>query len=454
VDRVVTIEGEPLSLTSGRLVTDHLVHEGRWYLEHGRIPACISIEAGQADLMLSGFLGIDFKTHGLACYRLLDAAVTFLRELPKVGDQLRYDIRIDHFFRQGDTYLFRFRFEGTVNGQPLLTMRDGCAGFFTAKELAAGKGIVHTALDLKPVAGRVPAGWSPHVSLRDESLTDTQVDALRSGDLVTAFGSEFARANLTSPMRLPGEMLKLVHRVERFEPAGGRYGLGRVRCEADIHPDDWFLTCHFVDDQVMPGTLMYECCLHTMRVLLMRMGWVSEDDEARFEPIPGVASRLKCRGQVIATTRKVTYEVSLKEIGFGPEPYAIGDALMYADGKPIVEVKDISLRLSGMTRERLDEIWNPRSTRSVERGGLHPRAGAGVCHRLAVEGVRRPLPAVRPRPVHRPAARRSVFVYRPGNPVQERRALETSPWRDRPGRVRRTAGRVVLRGQQHRVHAV
>jgi 3-hydroxymyristoyl/3-hydroxydecanoyl-(acyl carrier protein) dehydratase len=112
-----------------------------------------------------------------------------------------------------------------------------------------------------------------------------------------------------------------------------------------------------VDDQVMPGTLMYECCLHTMRVLLMRMGWVSEDNEARFEPVPGVASRLRCRGQVIATTKKVTYEVSLKEIGFRPEPYAIGDALMYADGKPIVEVKDISLRLSGMTRERLDEIW-------------------------------------------------------------------------------------------------
>jgi 3-hydroxymyristoyl/3-hydroxydecanoyl-(acyl carrier protein) dehydratase len=358
VDRVVTIEGEPLSLSSGRLVTDHLVYDGRWYLEHGRIPACISIEAGQADLMLSGFLGIDFQTHGLACYRLLDAAVTFHRELPKVGDQIRYDIRIDHFFRQGDTYLFRFRFEGTVNGEPLLTMRDGCAGFFTAEELAAGKGVVHTALDLKPIAGVKPDGWAPHVPLRDESLSDAQVDALRAGDLVTPFGPEFARARLTNPMRLPGGMLKLVHRVERIEPTGGRYGLGRIRCEADIHRDDWFLTCHFVDDQVMPGTLMYECCLHTMRVLLMRMGLVCEDDEARFEPVPGVASRLKCRGQVIATTRKVTYEVSLKEIGFRPEPYAVGDALMYADGKPIVEVKDISLRLAGMTRERLDEIWS------------------------------------------------------------------------------------------------
>ena len=59
--------------------------------------------------------------------------------------------------------------------------------------------------------------------------------------------------------------MRLVHRVPHLDPRGGRFGLGQVRAEADIHPDDWFLTCHFVDDRVMPGTLMYECCLHTLR---------------------------------------------------------------------------------------------------------------------------------------------------------------------------------------------
>mgnify|MGYP003352528748 CR=1 FL=1 len=32
----------------------------------------------------------------------------------------------------------------------------------------------------------------------------------------------------------------------------------------------------FVDDRVMPGTLMYECCLHTLRVHLLRLGWIAE----------------------------------------------------------------------------------------------------------------------------------------------------------------------------------
>src|SRR5262249_3773803 len=68
VDRILEIEGEPLSMTSGRVVTEHDIHRGAWYLDGGRIPTCIAVEAGQADLFLSGWLGIDLQTKGLACY--------------------------------------------------------------------------------------------------------------------------------------------------------------------------------------------------------------------------------------------------------------------------------------------------------------------------------------------------------------------------------------------------
>ncbi len=155
--------------------------------------------------------------------------------------------------------------------------------------------------------------------------------------------------------------MKLVHRVMELQPRGGRYGEGFIRAEADIHPDDWFITCHFVDDRVMPGTLMYECCMHTLRIFLLRMGWVAEDKGAVWEPVPGVASGLRCRGQVLETTRVVTYEVSIRELGYRPEPYVICDALMYADGKPIVEITNMSARLTGTTKEQLLALWQ-RST--------------------------------------------------------------------------------------------
>ncbi len=366
VDRILEVEGKPLSMAPGRVVTEHEVLRGAWYLDCGRIPVSIAVEAGQADLFLSGYLGIDLETKGLAVYRLLDAAVTFHRGLPGPGSIIRYDIRIDRFFHQGGARLFRFHFEATVDGDPLLSMRDGCAGFFSAAELAAGKGIVHASLDLRPGRGVRPGDWRELVPMEVERYGERELDHLRAGDLAGCFGSRFAERfaalGLSRPVTLPSDpsgRMRLVHRVERLEPAAGRYGLGLIRGEADIHPGDWFLECHFTDDRVMPGTLMYECCLHTLRIYLLRMGWIGEDGKVSCEPVPGVSSRLKCRGQVTGATRRVTYEIALKEIGYRPEPYAIADALIYADGKPIVEMTQMSLQLAGLTREGLEAMWTP-----------------------------------------------------------------------------------------------
>ncbi len=402
VDRILEIDGEPLSMTHGRVVTEHDIAADAWYLDCGRIPTCIAVESGQADLFLSGWLGIDLETRGLAVYRLLDAVVTFHDALPGPGATIHYDIRINRFFRQGDTWLFRFEFDATVNGRRLLTMRDGCAGFFSEEELAAGKGVVQTTLDLQPRPGKRPADWTDPVPMQPESYADEQLTALRQGDLPACFGPRFANLPLRNPVTLPDGRMRLVDRVLNLDPTGGRFGLGQIRAEADIHPDDWFLTCHFCDDQVMPGTLMYECCLHTLRIYLLRMGWIGEVNEIAYEPIPEVRSRLKCRGQVLASTKKVWYEVTLKEIGYGqglgrrakgletevgspedsslslsPQPsalsaYCLADALMYADGKPIVEITDMSVRLTGLTREKVERLWNEKRKEPSAISGPQP----------------------------------------------------------------------------------
>jgi acyl transferase domain-containing protein/3-hydroxymyristoyl/3-hydroxydecanoyl-(acyl carrier protein) dehydratase len=361
VDRILSVEGEPKSLGPGRVITEHDILPDSWYLDGQRIPASLAIEAGQADLFLSAYLGIDFQTRGLAVYRLLDAVVTFHDRLPQPGTSIHYDIFIERFLRQGSTYLFRFRFDATVNGRLLLTMREGCAGFFTTADLAAGRGLVATELDKKPRPTNLAIDWRPPVPMAEESYDSHQIEALRAGDPSGCFGSRFLNLALSKPARLRGGQMKLIDRVTTIRPQGGRYGTGLIRAEADIHAGDWFLTCHFVDDQVMPGTLMYECCLHTLRVYLMRLGWLGEESEISFEPVAGVASRLKCRGQVTAATSVAAYEIHIKELGYRPEPYALADALLYADGKPIVEITDLSLRVPGLTLEKVEAMWNTAS---------------------------------------------------------------------------------------------
>ncbi len=374
VDRIIEIEGEANSLptklkASGRVVTEHDVKPNAWYLDQGRIPTCIAVESGQADLFLSGYLGIDHITKGNATYRLLDAQITFHGPLPQAGETIRYDIQIDHFFRQGDTWLFRFNFEGTVNGKPLLTMTNGCAGFFTRYELDAGQGIVLTSMERQPAEGQRTGGYTPLLPMQVERIDDEQMNALRRGDLAGCFGEAFSQLDLNKPAGLPGGRMTLVHRILNMDPNAGRYGLGQITGEADIHPDDWFLTCHFVDDRVMPGTLMYECCLHTLRVYLLRMGWVGEVDEFVYEPIIGEVSTLKCRGQVIETTKAVQYEITLKEIGYKSDgtPYVLADALMSADQRPVVQMKNMSVQLTGLHKSKLEALWQNQQTTSLNK---------------------------------------------------------------------------------------
>ena len=374
VDRIIEIHGKAASLaidpaTSGSIITEHDVLPDGWYLDCGRIPTCIAVEAGQADLFLSGYLGIDHITKGLAVYRLLDANITFHGPLPGPDEVIRYDIHIDHFFKQDETYLFRFNFEGTVNGKPLLTMTEGCAGFFTQAELDAGQGIVQTDLEKRPQQGVLPQNWQPPVPMKVEFYNEKQLDDLREGDLASCFGKRFSNLSLNRPVGLPGGRMTLVHRILNLDPEAGRFGIGQITGEADIHPDDWFLTCHFSDDQVMPGTLMYECCLHTLRVYLLRLGWVGEQDEIVYEPIIGEVSQLKCRGQVIKSTKKVQYEITLKEIGYKDSdgtPYVLADALMYADGRAIVQMNNMSVQLSGVNKQKIEAIWQNQSGIKLE----------------------------------------------------------------------------------------
>jgi acyl transferase domain-containing protein/3-hydroxymyristoyl/3-hydroxydecanoyl-(acyl carrier protein) dehydratase len=376
-DRILEVEGEPCSLGSGRLVTEHDVFPEAWYLDHDRAPVCISVEAGQADLFLCSYLGIDLATDGTRAYRLLDATVAFHRGLPEPGETIKYDIRINKFVRQGEVYLFFFEFDGTIDGEPLITMRNGCAGFHTYEEIAASGGIVMSPLERQNTTGVAPEGWTPpapfpHGMNVSESYSDAHVEAFRDGDLAGCFGSGFAGLPLQNPYRLPRGRMQLFDRVLALEPKGGRFGLGRIQAEADIHPDDWFLTCHFKDDMVMPGTLMYECCAQTLRFLLARMGWVAEMEDVAFEPLQNTPAQLRCRGPVTVDTKKVLYQVDIKEIGFGPEPYVITDALMFGDGKPIVRFTDMSLKLTGLDESYIDAIWGSSST--VSRNGVPTQA--------------------------------------------------------------------------------
>lgn len=358
VDRIMNIEGEMLSMGPGKIITQHDVKPGAWYLDGGKTPVSISIEAGQADLFLCSYLGIDHAVKGERRYRLLDARVTFHRTLPEPNETIEYTIEIDRFLKQGAVYLFFFHYKGYIKNELLISMRDGCAGFFTPEEVENSGGIILKKEDTRPEPSQTR--FHPFVPLKNETYTEKQVEALRQGNLADCFGPEFNGIILGTRLRLPGGRMHLIDRVTRLEPRGGRFGLGSIKAEADIRPDAWFLTCHFIDDMVMPGTLMYECCAHTLRIFTQRMGWISERDDVHYDIIPGIESDLKCRGPVTVDTKKAVYEIEIKEIYYEPAPCIIADAHMFSDDHRIVLYKNMGMRLAGITQSEIELFWNQR----------------------------------------------------------------------------------------------
>ncbi|MDR3205008.1 MAG: hypothetical protein LBV23_09755 [Deltaproteobacteria bacterium] len=368
VDRVLTIEGDELSMGPGRIVTEHDVGRYDWCIENGRISCGMAVESGQADLMLSGYLGADMVTKGLARYRLLDAEVVFFGDPPFKGEVARYDIRILNFFSHGQTEMFRFEFDGAIKGgDKFLSMRRGCAGFFTQEALDSGKGLT-LAFDT-PAEGEVDPGAAIFSeALEVKSLSSLAVKALRKGD-PSPLGPSFSAKAVIGAQLLPSGNLALIDKVTKIDPTGGAYGHGFIRAEFAIKPNSWFLISHFKDDEVMPGTLMYDASLQTLRIYLLLMGWLAPAELGGFAPVIGLGQSLKCRGQVTPKTKRAAYEVHLKKIGFvtnesgkETEPMAVADAVMWADGRPIALASDIGLRLKGASRDYLQNLWQKKSS--------------------------------------------------------------------------------------------
>lgn len=59
-------------------------------------------------------------------------------------------------------------------------------------------------------------------------------------------------------------------------------------------------------------------------------------------------------------TKKARYDIEIKQMGYGPEPYVIADAHMYSDDLEIVFYKDMGMKLAGVGLEDLAAFWRKK----------------------------------------------------------------------------------------------
>jgi len=343
-DRVVGIDAEPMGMGKGTIWTETDVGGQPWYLHHGHMPAGVMIEAGQADLMLISWVGIDQFNRSERVYRLLGCELTYHGDLPKLGETLRFQIELDGHAAQGDVRLMFFHYDCVNGDRPQLSVRQGQAGFFTDQELADSAGCLWSpeAQEIVPQA-RVDA---PRVPVTKSQFSRADLEAFAAGDVVGCFGDthRFTRTHTRTPTIAGGDML-LFDRITDLKHDGGPWQRGYLRAELDIDPSQWFFDGHFKNDPCMPGTLMFEACLAAMAFYQAALGDTIRRDGWRFQPVPEIPYKLQCRGQVTPKSKRLVTEIFVEERHDGPIPTLYADLLCTVDGLKAFHARRVGVEL-------------------------------------------------------------------------------------------------------------
>ena len=381
VDRVTGIDAIAASMGTGTIWTETDVTADGWYLDAtGRLPAGLMVEAGQADLLLISWLGIDLLGPGDRVYRLLGCELTYHGSPAAAGETLRYEIHIDRHAEHGGVRLFFFHYDCHVGGELRMTVRNGQAGFFTDDELASTEGVQWDPAQVSPGDGPLDP---PVAALSGRRFGHDALRAFAEGRPADCFGPGWraARAHVRSPRIGSGRML-LLGAVTDVDPAGGPWRRGYLRAETAVSADDWFFAGHFKNDPCMPGTLMFEGGLQAMAFYLAALGFTIDRDGWRFEPVPGEPCLLRCRGQVSPASSQIVYEVFVSELSSDPCPTLYADVLGTVDG-----VKAFHARRAGL---RLVPGWPLEDTAGQDMAGqdMAGQAAAGDGRAVLAGGVR------------------------------------------------------------------
>ncbi len=138
--------------------------------------------------------------------------------------------------------------------------------------------------------------------------------------------------------RLPKPNMLMLDRITLISDEGGKYGKGEIKAELDVHPDLWFFECHFEGDPVMPGCLGLDAMWQLVGFHLV---WQGLQGRGRALGV----GKVKITGQILPTSKKVTYQIDIKRVIARKLNMAIADGSLSVDGREIYTAEDLRVGL-------------------------------------------------------------------------------------------------------------
>ena len=336
ISRILKIEGERHYFKKpSTAYAEYDVPVNAWYYEQNSaitMPYSILMEiALQPCGLLGAYMGSTLKFPDKNLYfRNLDGTGEML-DLPTGtdfrGKTISNKAVLVSSVALGGTILQNYTFECSVDGH-IFYKGKSSFGFFLGEALASQVG-----LD----SGKDFPAWYESEGLTTQDYMQIKLDSL--------YGKmKLFKAPTDKPYyRLAGDQLLLLDKLIIAKDKG-QHGKGYIHATKYVNTYDWFFTCHFYQDPVMPGSLGIEAILQAMQTFALQQDLGKDFVSPKFVQLKNHKTVWKYRGQILWKKADMHLEVHIKTIEKrGDQLAIIGDAYLWNGKMRIYQVTDLGL---------------------------------------------------------------------------------------------------------------
>jgi len=227
----------------------------------------------------------------------------------------------------GGTILQNYTFECAVDGHVFYKGKSSF-GFFPGEALASQVGLDN---------GKDFPAWYVSEGLTAQDYMQIKLDSL--------YGKmKLFKAPADKPhYKLAGDQLLLLDKLIIAKDKG-QHGKGYIHATKYVNTYDWFFTCHFYQDPVMPGSLGVEAILQAMQTFALQQDLGKDFASPKFVQLKNHKTVWKYRGQILWKPAEMNCEVHIKAIEKrGDQLAIIGDAYLWNGKMRIYQVTDLAL---------------------------------------------------------------------------------------------------------------
>ena len=336
ISRVLKVDGTRGDFSRpSTIFAEYDVPENAWYYDqnaHYTMPYSVLMEiALQPCGLLGAYLGstLQFADKNLY-FRNLDGDGEMLA-LPTGTDFRGKTISntsvLVSSIALGGTILQNYTFELSIDGHVFYKGKSSF-GFFPEDALAAQVGLDK---------GEEIAAWYEKEQLTTSDYMQIKLDSLYGKMKL------FKAPDGKPHYRLGENQLNLLDHL-KIAKNQGEFGKGYIHATKYIKTYDWFFTCHFYQDPVMPGSLGVESILQAMQVFALQQDLGEGFKSPRFVQLANHKTIWKYRGQILTPVKEMHLEIHIKEIEHrGNQLAIIADAYLWNEKMRIYQVTDLAL---------------------------------------------------------------------------------------------------------------